>query len=95
MPRLKPPEVKLADGERDALETLVCRHNTRQQIALRGRIVLAASDGKDNRQIACKLGIHRDTARLWRNRWLTLQPIALDDRSVEERSEDIPSTLHG
>ena len=90
MPRLKPPEVKLTDEERAALEILVRRHNTRQQIALRGRIVLAAADGKDNRQIARELGIHRETARLWRNRWLTLQPIALDDLSVEERLEDLP-----
>jgi putative transposase len=90
MPRLKPPEVKLADEERDALETLVRRYSTRQQIALRGRIVLAAADGKNNRQIARELGVHRETARLWRNRWLTLHPITLDDLSVEERLEDIP-----
>jgi len=90
MPGPKPPEVKLTDEERGALETLVRRHNTRQQIALRGRIVLAAADGKNNRQIARELGIHMETARLWRNRWLTLHPIALDDLSVEERLEDLP-----
>ena len=90
MPRLKPSEVKLTDEERDALKALVRRHNARQQIALRGRIVLAAADGKNNRQIARELGIHRETARLWRNRWLTLHPIALDDLSVEERLEDLP-----
>jgi transposase len=90
MPGLKPPEVKLTDEERDALKTLVRRHNTRQQIALRGRIVLAAADGKNNRQIARELGIHVGTARSWRNRWLTLHPIALDDLSVEERLEDLP-----
>jgi len=90
MPGLKPPEVKLTDEERDALEILVRRHNTRQQIALRGRIVLVAADGKNNRQIARELGIHVETARWWRNRWLTLHPIALDDLNVEERLEDIP-----
>jgi transposase len=90
MPGLKPPEVKLTDEERDALKTLVRRHNTRQQIALRGRIVLATADGKNNRQIARELGIHVGTARSWRNRWLTLHPIALDDLSVEERLEDLP-----
>ena len=90
MPGLKPPEVKLTDEERDALEKLVRRHNTRQQIALRGRIVLAAADGKNNRQIARELGIHVETARWWRKRWLTLHPIALDDLNVEERLEDLP-----
>jgi transposase len=90
MPGLKPPEVKLTDAERDALEKLIRRHSTRQQIALRGRIVLAAADGKNNRQIARELGIHVETARCWRNRWLSLHPIALDDLSVEERLEDLP-----
>jgi putative transposase len=90
MPGPRPPEVELADEERDALEKMVRRHNTRQQIALRGRIVLAAADGKNNRQIARELGIHVETARWWRNRWLSLRPIALDDLSAEERLEDLP-----
>lgn len=86
----KPPEIKLADEERQGLEKLVRRHNTPQQIALRGRIILSAADGKNNGQIARELGIHVDTPRLWRRRWLTLGPISLDDLSVEERLEDLP-----
>jgi putative transposase len=90
MPGPKPPEIKLTDEERRALEKLVRRHNTRQQIALRGRIVLAAADGRNNAQIARELGTNVETPRLWRNRWLTLSPITLDDLSVEERLEDLP-----
>jgi putative transposase len=30
--------------------------------------------------------------RLWRKRWLTLQPITLEDLSVEERLRDLPRT---
>ena len=90
MPGPKPPEIKLTDEERQALEKLVRRHNTRQQIALRGRIVLAAADGKNNAQIARELGTNVETPRLWRNRWLTLSPIFLEDLSVEERLEDLP-----
>lgn len=86
----KPPEIKLTDEERQALEKLVRRHNTPQQIALRGRIVLAAADGKNNAQIARELGTNVETPRLWRNRWLTLSPISLDDLSVQERLEDLP-----
>jgi transposase len=90
MPGPKPPDIKLTDEERQALEKLVRRHNTRQQIALRGRIVLAAAAGKNNAQIARELGTNVETPRLWRNRWLTLTPISLDDLSVEERLEDLP-----
>jgi putative transposase len=31
-----------------------------------------------------------DTVRLWRRRWLLLQPISLDDLKIEERLEDLP-----
>jgi transposase len=51
---------------------------------------LAAADGQNNAQIAEKLGINVETARTWRNRWLILKPISLDDLSVKERLEDIP-----
>jgi putative transposase len=90
MPGPKPPTVHLTTEERQGLEQLVRRHNTRQQIALRGRIVLAAADGQRNAQIACELGIAVETARRWRDRWLALQPIALTDLSIEERLADLP-----
>ena len=90
MPGPKPPEIKLSDEERQGLEKLVRRHNTPQQIALRGRIILSAADGQNNAQIAREFGIHMDTPRLWRRRWLILSPISLDDLSVEERLEDLP-----
>lgn len=90
MPGPKPPEIKLTDDARQGLEKLVRRHNTPQQVALRARIVLAAADGQNNSQIAKKLETAVVTARLWRNRWLLLEPISLDDLSIEERLEDLP-----
>jgi putative transposase len=90
MPGPKPPALSLTDDERQGLEKLVRRHSTPQQIVLRGRIVLAADDGKNNSQIARELGIMVKTVRQWRNRWLLLQPIALDDLSIQERLEDLP-----
>ena len=86
----KPPAVNLTDKERQALERLVRRHSTPQQWVLRGRIVLAAADGKNNAQIARDFGITVDTARQWRDRWLALQPISLDDLTIAERLEDLP-----
>jgi transposase len=90
MPGPKPPEVHLADEARQGLEKLVKRHSAQQQIALRGRIILAAADGTNNAQVARELGIGVETARLWRNRWLALEPIPLADLSIEERLEDLP-----
>ncbi len=60
------------------------------QVALRARIILAAADGENNSQLARRLGIEPDTARLWRTRWLALAPLPLAELSVAERLEDAP-----
>ena len=90
MPNPKPIPVKLTDAERQGLRKLVKRHTVGKQIALRGRIVLAADEGRNNTQIAKEQGTTVSTVRLWRQRWVDLQPIPLDDLSVEERLQDLP-----
>jgi transposase len=90
MPGPKPPEINLTDAERQDLEKLVSRHTTEQQKALRGRIVLLAAEGKNTPEIARALKTTLDTVRLWRRRWLDLQPVSLSDLRVEERLEDLP-----
>jgi putative transposase len=86
----KPPIVELNDPERQGLETLVRRYSTPQQVAQRGRIILAAADGFNNSQIARQLGLEVDTVRFWRNRWLGLRAASLEDLSLEERLRDAP-----
>ncbi|MGD1930873.1 MAG: hypothetical protein ACFB12_18380, partial [Leptolyngbyaceae cyanobacterium] len=66
MARLAPAPLHLSDPERADLYTLINRHSTAQQIALRGRIILLADEGKTHREIARELTISRDMARLWR-----------------------------
>jgi putative transposase len=82
--------ISLTDAEQVALETLVRRHATPQQIATRARIVLAAAQGLTNVQIADQVGLSRESVRLWRDRWAALQPIPLDDVSVTQRLTDAP-----
>ena len=86
----KPTPIHLTDEDRQGLEKLIHRHTMGQQIALRGRIILAAAEGKNNTQIAREMSITLDTVRLWRKRWLQLQDISLDDLSFEERLQDLP-----
>ena len=86
----KPPIIVLTAAERQALEQLVRRHSTAQQVALRARLILAAAEGANNSQIAREKGVDIETVRLWRDRWLGLQAITLDDLSVEERLTDAP-----
>ena len=86
----KPPAISLSTAERAALQALERRPSTPQQLALRAQIILAAADGLNHRQIARALGISLDSARFWPRRWLSLQPIALDDLAVADRLEDAP-----
>ena len=83
----KPEALILNDVERNELEALVRRHSTPQQLALRGRIILMADDGKNNSR---ELGASVDTVRSWRKRWIGLPAVLLDDVSVSERLRDAP-----
>ncbi len=82
--------LSLSKEEREELEKLVRRHSTPQQIALRGRIVLAAADGKGNSEIAREVGLGVDRVREWRMRWMGFQAVSLSDLPVQERLSDLP-----
>ena len=80
MPGPQPPTIELSEAERSGLQQLIQRHSTPQQIALRARIILLAATGQNHAQVAQRLNTSLDTARLWRQRWLALQPITLSTR---------------
>ena len=85
MPRLAPKPLTLDDEEQKELEKLLARHSTGQQIAKRAKIVLLAAQGKNHRQIARELGLSREMARLWRERWLELKQ---KEVAIRERLQD-------
>ena len=86
----KPPMIQVSLEERQGLETLVRRHTTAQQVALRARMMLAAAEGFNNAQIAVHVGVDVDTVRRWRQRWLGFQAISLEDLPVADRLTDVP-----
>ncbi len=86
----KPAVLALNEREQKELEALVRKHSTPQQIALRGRMILLAAEGKRNAQIARELSVSVDTVRCWRMRWLGRQKLSLDDFSIIERLSDTP-----
>ena len=90
MPGPKPPQIELSEVEKRELEKLVSRYTTGQQKALRGRIILKAAEGQSDSAIVRELKVSMDTVRLWRRRWLLLQPISLDDLKIAERLADLP-----
>jgi len=86
----KPAELTLSEEERKDLEDLVRRYSTPQQLAKRGRMILAAAEGKRNAEIARELRVSVDTVRGWRMRWIGLQAVSVEEVSVVERLTDVP-----
>ena len=84
-----PAELTLSEEERKALEALVRRHSTSQQLVRRAQMMVAASDGKRNGQIARELGASVDTVRSWRMRWIGLQAVELSDLFFTQRLSDV------
>ncbi len=86
MPRLAADPVTVLSEQRDILERLVRTHSTRQQLALRARMILQVADGMGVRASARELGVWPKTVRYWCKRWRQ----ATDGQPVAERLADAP-----
>ena len=73
------PQIVLTDEERETLERWAPRPKSAQDLALRCRIVLAAAEGKKNRDIAAELSCHQTTVGKWRNRFALSRLEGLQD----------------
>ena len=62
-------KANLSAPDREEIERWLQAHGTGQQVALRGRIVLASADGLSDSAVARKLAINRKTVTLWRARF--------------------------
>jgi transposase len=69
MPRPTPVLVVSKDQQK-LIEQWLAALGTPQQVALRGRIVLAAGHGKSEAAIAAEMKVNRKTVRLWRERFV-------------------------
>jgi transposase len=69
----------VSDEQRAVLERWVAAHSTPQSVAVRARIVLLASEGVSNSQIARTLAVSRPTVILWRSRFAEGGPRALTE----------------
>ena len=79
--------VRITSRQRKLLKRLLRRHQTPQCLVWRIKIVLRASRGESNSQIARKTGKDRATVRLWRARWAEAMPAlqAAENACVTQR----------
>jgi len=69
MPISTPVQIELSEDERAQLESWARRRSSAQALAQRSRVVLLASEGLNNTEIAERLGVHRPMVRKWRSRF--------------------------
>ncbi len=86
----KPLAVELTDEQRQALQSFIRRHTAPQQLVLRAQIILQAADALSNTAIAAAHHVTLDMVRIWRQRWMLLQPIPLAELGIEDRLSDAP-----
>ena len=72
-------ETRISEEQRAVLERWAGAQKTPQSVALRARIVLLASEGVSNSEIARTLGVSRPTVILWRSRFAEGGPPALTE----------------
>jgi transposase len=60
----------VSEDQRKEIEQWLAALGTPQQVALRGRIVLAAGQGKSEAAIAAEMNVNRKTVRLWSERFI-------------------------
>jgi len=68
--------ITLTGSQRRQLQRLTRAGRTEQRLAVRAKIVLAASTGESNAAIARSLGICEDTVHKWRRRWCAAPGVA-------------------
>ena len=74
--------IQLTQAQRKTLTRLVKGRRSEVRVAIRAKIVLAAARGQENREIAEKLGVTRETVGRWRSRFA--------EKSVEGILKDLP-----
>src|SRR6516164_8908344 len=71
MPMRRACQITLNDADRTILERWSRGRSTPARLVTRARVVLAAADGKENKDIAVELHISRGAVARWRNRFAT------------------------
>lgn len=88
-------ELTLTDQQHQELRRLLRAPSTSQQLVQRARIVLAAAEGLDNKQIALQLGISKPPVGKWRQRFLDHGLAGLSDKAGRGRKSTVsPSQLN-
>lgn len=85
MPRTSPYTIELSEQERRVLEGRARKYTLAYRDVFRAQIVLLASQGLRNDEIAQRLNTTRDVVSMWRKRFFEERLAGLEERSRRGR----------
>lgn len=80
MPRKSPYSIQLTSAEKLQLESLARKYTSPYNSVVRAKMVLLASEGLPNDQIAASLSVPRQIVSKWRKRFFEERLAGLDDQ---------------
>jgi hypothetical protein len=86
MPRRSPYVIRLTEVERLELEARCKEYASPYRDVVRAKVVLLASQGLGNDQIAAQLGMPRQIASKWRRRCRRPRSTSTRDTNISERA---------
>jgi hypothetical protein len=81
MPRKSPYRITLTLGEFRELSDRATKYTLPYFIVLRAKMILLATEGLSNEQIAVRLDTRREVVSMWRKRFFEKRIVGLDERS--------------
>ncbi len=95
MPGPIPQSIVLSERQQSILEKMARRQTSSQQLVRRVQIIVQIAQGKNNQQVGEQIGIHRETVRQWRERWLAAREqlsaveAQCDDKGLVQAMEEV------
>jgi hypothetical protein len=90
MPRRSPFPILLSDEEREHLEAVSVRYTSPYYEVIRAKIVLYASQGMENQEIAERIDLPRQIVSKWRKRFYKHRLKGLQDEPRSGRPPGFP-----
>src|SRR6266571_6930420 len=95
MPGRSPFEIVLSDEERAELERRVACYTLPHKVVQRAKMILYASEGQSNAEIARRLETAAEVVGRWRKRFFEERLAGLDDRQRAGRPRRFPPGAGG
>ena len=95
MPQTSPYIIELSDEERKELESLARKYTAPYQEVVRAKIVLLASEGFSNSEIAARLDTPRQIVSKWRQRYFQARGSGLADQERSGRPPTFSPSTEG